>query len=151
VDEDAIVTLTLNPSDSDLASSVELEPTTAIQTTIGPVHVWSKHEVCWNIHACRDGYHHLLFRVGKQTVQKELAIGNGFMRVSKLRPGWRWLDALVNPWEKPFDADCPVQSIEIDYPDRSSWTSGTDTWVIYWFIVSMVAGFCFRRPLNVNF
>ncbi len=151
VGEDAVVTLTLNPANSAIASSVEMEPTSAVRTTVGPVHLWSKNEVCWDIHASQDGYHHLVFHVGPQTVEKELAIGEGFMRVSKLRPSWRWLDALVNPWEKPFDANSPVQSIEIDYPDRSSWTSGTDTWVIYWFIVSMVAGFCFRRPFNVNF
>jgi uncharacterized membrane protein (DUF106 family) len=151
VNEDAVVTLTLNPANSAIASNVELEPTRAVEATIGPVHIPSKHEVCWNIQARQSGYHRLVFHAGPQTVEKELAIGDGFMRVSKLRPAWRWLDVLVNPWEKPFDADSPIQSIEIDYPSRSSWTSGTDTWVIYWFIVSMAAGFCFRRPFNVNF
>ena len=57
---------------------------------------------------------------------------------------------LLNPWEEPFRPDDPVRSIEIDYPQRSSWTSGTDSWVIYWFVVSMVAALCFRRALNVN-
>lgn len=151
IDEDAVVTLKLNPNDDSMPSNVELEPTAAVKTTIGPVQIRSKHEVCWNIQAQQSGYHRLVFRVGNQTGEKELAIGDGFMRVSKLRPAWHWLDVLVNPWEKPFDPNSPIQSIEIDYPNRSSWTSGTDTWVIYWFAVSMVAGFCFRRPFNVNF
>jgi hypothetical protein len=43
-----------------------------------------------------------------------------------------------------------VKSVEIEYPTRSSWTSGTDNWVIYWFIVSLVAGFCLRGALKVN-
>jgi len=73
------------------------------------------------------------------------------MRVSTLRPGWRWSDTLLHPSEKPFGPDSPIQSIEIDYPKRSSWTSGSDSWVIYWFAVSMVAALCFRRLLNVNF
>ena len=42
-----------------------------------------------------------------------------------------------------FWSPIPVQSIEIEYPLRSSWTSGTDSWVIYWFVVSMIAAFCF--------
>lgn len=151
VGEDAVVTLTLNPTSSAIASNVELEPTNAVDATIGPLHIWSKHEVCWNIQARQSGYHRLVFHLGPQIIEKELAIGDGFMRVSKLRPAWRWLDALINPWEEPFDSDSPIQSIEIDYPSRPSWTSGTDSWVIYWFIVSMVAGFCFRRPFNVNF
>ena len=151
VGEDAVVTVSLKPADSAAASTVELEPTSAIENALGPVHIRSKHEVCWNIRALESGYHRLTFHAGSETVEKELAIGDGFMRVSKLRPAWQWLDALVNPWEKPFAADSSIQSIEIDYPSRDSWTSGTDYWVFYWFIVSMVAGFCFRRPFNVNF
>jgi hypothetical protein len=150
VGEDAVVTLKLKPGNDSYLSDVYMEPMNAAQTIIGPVHVWSKHEACWNIQALQNGYHRLVFHVDGQTCEKELAVGDGFMRVSKLRPGWHWLDTLTNPWEKPFDDDSPIQSIEIDYPDRSSWASGTDTWVIYWFILSMVAGFCLRRPLNVN-
>ncbi|HEY7330187.1 MAG TPA: hypothetical protein VH592_21295 [Gemmataceae bacterium] len=151
VDEETVVTLTLNPTKSATAAPVELEPTSAVEATIGPVHIGSKHEVCWNIRSRQSGYHRLVFHAGSQNVEKELAVGDGFMRVSKLRPAWRLLDVLVNPWEKPFDADSPIQSIQIDYPSRSSWINGTDSWVIYWFVVSMAAGFCFRRPFHVNF
>ncbi len=56
----------------------------------------------------------------------------------------------MNPWEEPFRPGDPVRSIAIAYPERSSWTSGTGYWVIYWFVVSMVAAFCFRGALNVK-
>ena len=58
---------------------------------------------------------------------KELAIGDGFMRVSQERPGWDWsVDSAATPGSSRSAADDPVRSIEIAYPDRSSWTSGTD-------------------------
>ena len=72
------------------------------------------------------------------------------MRVSALRPGQSWTDILLYPAEEPFAADSPVESIAIAYPSRSSWTSGTDAWVIYWFVASFVAALCFRRWLNVH-
>lgn len=164
-DEHAVVTVKLKPDNSSYERSIKLEPISAVETIVGPVHIGSKHEVCWNVRAREKGYHQLVFHVGEQSGSKELAVGAGLMRVSKLRPSWTWLDTLLNPWEKPFDADSPIQSIEIDYPDRSSWTDGTwawgkfwtimtcftDSWVGYWFVVSMIAGFCLRRPLNVNF
>lgn len=149
VGEDAVVTLKLNGAESPLPE-VYLEPAAAIETMIGPVRIHSRREVCWNITARQNGCHRLVFRVGEQVVEKELAVGDGFMRVSVQRPGWVWSDALLHPWEKPFGPDSPVQSITIDYPARSSWTSGTDSWLVYWFIASMVAAFCFRRVLNVN-
>ncbi len=80
----------------------------------------------------------------------EVAVGDGFMRLSAKRPGWSWSDILLHPWERPFRTDSSVESIEIDYPDRVSWTSGTDWWVAYWFVASTVAALCFRPLLNVN-
>jgi hypothetical protein len=150
VGEDAVLTLKLNGNPDSSWPPVRLESTDAIATMIGPVQVRSKRAICWNIQARANGYHRLVFQVGEQIGDKELAIGDGFMRVSTLRPGWRWSDTLLHPSERPFGPDSAIQSIEIDYPKRSSWTSGTDFWVIYWFAVSMVAALCCRRFLNVH-
>jgi hypothetical protein len=150
VGEEAVVTLKLNGDADAPFPAVSLEPADAIELMVGPVRVLSKREVCWNIRARQSGYHHLTFQVGGQAVDKELAIGEGLMRVSAERPGWRWQEVLMHPAEEPFPPHSPVRSIEIDYPRRSSWTSGTDWWVAYWFAASMGAALCFRRVLNVN-
>jgi hypothetical protein len=112
--------------------------------------VLSKREICWNIKARQSGYHQLMLQVESQRIAKELAVGDGFMRVSTKRPGWDWSEALLHPREPPFGPDSPVESIEIDYPERASWIYGTHGWLRYWFIVSFVAALCFSRVLNVN-
>ncbi len=150
VGEEAVVTLQL-PSDAASAwPQVYLRPADSFEITIGPVRVLSQRELCWNLRARQDGYHRLAFQVGDQVVEKELAVGDGLMRVSGRRPGWEWMDALWHPAETPFRPEAPVRSITIDYPERSSWTSGAGSWVVYWFGVSLVSGFCFRRLVNVN-
>jgi hypothetical protein len=149
VGEEAVVTLTLNGSGTDL-SAVRLEPNPAGDVLIGPVRVPSKREVCWKIRAREKGTHRLVFAAGQATADKELAISPRFLRVSKLRPSWQWSDVLMNPAEAPFRPSSQVRSIDISYPDRDSWTSGTDIWVFYWFAVSFVAALLFRRALNVN-
>jgi hypothetical protein len=149
VGEESVVTLKLNGDAAAAWPAVSLRPSSAVAITVGPVRVRSKREVCWNVRALEEGSHHLVFQVGDQPTSKELAIGDGFLRVSTERPGWDWSAILLNPAEEPFRPDNPVRSIEIAYPHRSSWTSGKDTWVIYWFVVSMVGALCFRRALNV--
>jgi hypothetical protein len=150
VGEDAVITLKLNGAADAPSADVYLEPADATETMVGPVRVLSEHEVCWDVQARKDGYHRLVFHVDGQAVDKELAVGDGLMRVITRRPGWDWRDALENPGEQPFGADSVVRSIEIDYPQRSAWTCGAGWWVAYWIAVSMIAALCFRRVLNVN-
>jgi hypothetical protein len=156
IGEDTVVTLKLNSDSESAWPDVRLTPTKAADISTGPVRIGSQRALCWKITARQSGYHHLVFQVDGQAVDKELAIGDGFMRVSTQRPRWPW-DALLNPAEPPFGPDAAVQSIEIDYPQRSSWTSGTQpqllgmpAWVAYWLVVSMIAAFAFRGLFRVN-
>lgn len=147
VGEEAVVTLKLG--EGDRMPEVSLAPAGA-EVVTGPVRVTSQREVCWLIRAQADGQHRLAFIVDGQRVEKELAVGGGMMRVSKQRPGWSWADALLYPREPPFRPGDAVAGIDIDYPARDSWTSGTGYWVIYWFVVSMLAALLVRPWLGVN-
>jgi hypothetical protein len=156
IGEDAVVSLKLNGDSQSSWPAVQLSPTKVVEIATGPVRISSQRELCWKITARENGYHHLVFQVDGKPVDKELAIGDGFMRVSTQRPRWLW-DTLLNPAEPPFGPDGPVQSIEIEYPQRSSWTSGTQpellgmpAWVAYWLVVSMIAAFAFRGLFKVS-
>jgi uncharacterized membrane protein (DUF106 family) len=150
VAEAIVVTVKLGKSDSTSPTRVELAPSEAFDVKLGPVHMQSVHAVAWNLEPKVGGYHTLAFRVGEQEVRKQLAVGDGVMRVSILRPDWNWSDALMYPAEPPFSLTDDVQRIEIQYPERQGWTSGTDYWLYYWFAASIVAAFCLRGPLGVN-
>src|SRR5262245_40833961 len=147
--EEAVVTLKLNGGPEDSFPDAALQSGGA-EVLIGPVRVVSKREVCWEIVAREDGQHFLTFQVGDQTVEKELSIGDGYMRVSSQRPGWEWSQVLTHPRERPFPPESLIRSIEIDYPRRSSWTSGSDWWVAYWLLVAVGTAFCFKGVLKVN-
>jgi hypothetical protein len=151
VEEEAIVTMKLNGESGSHWPVVRLGPTEAMEITVGPVRVFNKREICWNVKARKSGYHRLVFQVDEQTFDKELAIGEGFMRVSSQQPEW------LHPWDQPFPPDSPIQSVEIEYPERDALTSGTSfrlfgvsSWVFYWFAVSIVSALVFRGPLNVK-
>lgn len=150
VGEEGVVVLRLKGRPGGPMPAVRLDPTSAATVVTGPVRVPSQGEVVWVVRAERDGLHRLAFRLGDRAVTKELAVGDGFMRVSPRRPGWDWSDALLNPGEPAIPPSSPFESIEVAYPDRPSWTSGTDRWVIYWFAVSMVAALVAKPLLKVH-
>jgi len=150
VGEESIVAMKLNGSIEQPWPNVDIESMPAAEVTIGPVRVLSKREVYWKIKALQNGYHRITFQVAEEQMDKELAIGEGFMRISAKRPGWQWDDILLHPWEKPFGRESVVQSISIDYPDRVSLTSGTDWWLVYFFVASLVFALIFKPFLKVR-
>jgi hypothetical protein len=120
------------------------------EVVTGPVRVMSKNEIYWRIRAVAPGYHKAVFKVDERKLEKELAVGEGYMRVSRKKPDYRFLEILIHPAEKPFPRDARVESIEITYPDRISWISGTDYWLIYFFACSMVFALVIRPFIGVR-
>ncbi len=150
VGEDAVVTVQLADSSDDAVQQLTMVPSSAVQLDVGPVRVPSKQMVCWNVTAAEDGQHVLTFEASGSQFTKELVIGDGYQQTSIRRPAENWSDLLLYPWETPFSGESEVQSIEIDYPRRSALTSGTSTWLPYWFVASMVAAFAAKPFLGVN-
>jgi len=148
--EEALVVMQLNGNIESAWPDVSIASMPAADVTIDQTRDYSERQIYWKIKARQNGLNNIVFLVAGQQVEKELAIGEGFMRVSLERPGWHWFDILENPSEKPFEPDSVVQSISIEYPDRLSRTSGTGWWLIYFFAASMVFAFIFKPFLNVK-
>jgi hypothetical protein len=150
IGEETVIVMKLGGADDAPLPAATLEATSAIADLNGPVRVVSQREICWKIRAREDGLHRLVFQVDGYPVEKELAVGDGFLRVSLRRPNWDWWEALMHPREAAFDSAATVQSIDVEYPARASWTSGTNYWFLYWFAVSMIAFLCCRGIFKVN-
>lgn len=149
VGEEAVLSVHMRP-EQPFAADAQLQPTPAAAVTVGPVRAPRDRMICLNLRAEQEGYHQLTLEVDGKPIQKELAVGDGLMRVSSRKPARDWMQALLHPGEPPVSADSPVQFIEIDYPSRRGWTSGTGSWLIYWFVASMAVAFCARPWLKVN-
>ena len=148
--EVAVMTVKLNGNVRGHWPTVNIEPTPVAEVTVGPVRVFSRRQICWEIKALENGKHRITLHVNRHQIEKELVIGDGFMRVSSTRPAWNWANILMHPAEEPFAPDSIVQSVTIDYPDRLSRTSGADWWLIYFFIASMVFAFVAKPFLKIR-
>jgi len=148
-DEPVIVKLRLNDSIKTFPS-VRLELSDVFKKTTGPVKIISKKEVFWKLKPLKNGRHELVFDVDGKKFTKQFVAGDGFMKVSLMRPGRNISDLFLHPLEKPFTKDSSVFSIEIDYPERDSKVCGTDWWIFYFFICSMVFAFAFKPFFNVR-
>ena len=87
----------------------------------------------------RRATHDLSFSVGDQTYDKTFSAGAGFTPLSPLRPGaGDLLDTLLYPLEKPFSGRELCAPFRLTIPDRISKIYGTDWWILYFCIISMI-------------
>lgn len=149
VGEEAVLTVTLRDSAIKLPD-VQLASNQAAESTLGPVRVPSRGVVCWNLRGLQEGYHQLTLNLDAEQLKKELVVGDAAMRVSLCRPSHSWTEMLIHPAERPLPEDSVVKSIDIDYPARSGWLTGSGWWLVYWFGVSMIAAFALRPWLKVH-
>lgn len=148
--EEALVIMQLNGNIDSAWPDVSIASMPAADVTIDQTRAFSERQIYWKIKARENGLNNIVFEVDSRQIEKQLVIGDGFMRTSPQRPGWRWADILLHPTEKPFGPDSVVQSISIEYPDRPGRISGTNWWLIYFFVASMVFAFIFKPFLNVK-
>ncbi len=146
--EVTVVTMKLH-EDVDEFGEIVLAPNAGLTIEAGPVPGGG--EVVWRVRGGEEGRHTLKFRVHDVVVEKELVVGNGFQRVSAVRPGTNWTTRLLHPAEAPLLPDSPARSVEIDLPASPSWISGENYWVLTFCVVSLVVAFVFRPLLGVRF
>jgi len=145
--EQTVLTIEVGPA---AINDVKLLSLDGAKVIAGPVTAIDKNEVNWKIAAGETGYYEILFRVADQTVTKKMIVGDGLVRLNPVRPGADIEKMLMYPDEKPFPADSPVKSISLDYPDRKSFTSGTDWWIAYFFVMSLIVALIFKPMLKVK-
>jgi uncharacterized membrane protein (DUF106 family) len=145
--EQTVLTVKVDPAE---INNIKLQPLTGAKITAGPVTATDKNEINYNIEATESGTHEIVFQIADQTFTKQLVVGKGFARLNPVRPGTEIGKMLMYPDEEPFAADSPVKSITLKYPDRVSLTSGTDWWIAYFFIMSLIAALIIKPILKVR-
>ena len=148
--EEAVVTIQLNSDE--FLSSVEIDSISGAHIVTGPVRIQSLDQVAWTIRADRAGRHKITFTVNEDKFEKSLTVDKSqYTQVSPHRPGPKITDVLLYPVEKPFKTDSTVQSVTINYPQRT-WQAGiTNSWLVDFFIMSCVLALLLKRVVRVTF
>lgn len=107
--------------------------------------------VDWRVRAARAGTHTLRFQVGGQVVEKSLRVGDGSGAVSAERVAGHWFSQILHPGEPRLPGELGWTTIEVAYPRREGWYSGSDWWILSFFVVSMAAALVLAPALKVRF
>ena len=132
---------------------VRLEVPSGLRVDGGPVWAPPLKELTWRIAAEEWGDYELTFHVGGETVTKTVQVADNVARRSTVRPS-SLLDQILYPAEPPLPGASVISRITLDYPPANAglfagW-EGELTWLIVFFVLSVVFALALRKPLGVT-
>lgn len=147
-----LVTAHISNADALNEMSIELPP--EITATAPPVHIAGENEVVWRLIASREGDYEVKVAAGSgETAVKTVKVSSRLTWVSPIRLRDSFWRRIFLSGERSLPASGGVESIRVDYPERSVPLGIDDyemNWIWLFFILSMIAGFIFKELLGIK-
>ena len=110
------------------------------------------HELSWRMSAAEPGDYELELILGEETITKSVRVTDRVVRRSPSRLEKGFWNQLLYPAEDPLP-DSPIRAIVVTYPAGNAGLEGWEnelTWMLFFFILSIVFAFALRKPLKVT-
>ena len=143
--------LTVQANNADALSGASLDLPSGITATAPPVHIPAEREVVWRLTASQEGSYDIKIAAGGESVDKKVQVTSELSRLSPVRLRGRFWERMFLSAEAAIPDNNPIQSITVNYPERSISISGYEmNWIWLFFILSMIAGFIFKELLGIQ-
>lgn len=131
--------------------SVSLHLPPEISTTAPAVHVPSENEIVWRVMAEKGGNYDIEVGDPAESFRKNVVVSSGLPRLSTVRLRGRWWERVFISGEPALPENSAIQSIAVNYPDRTihfAWMEWN--WIWLFFVLSLLAGFFFKTVLRIE-
>jgi hypothetical protein len=138
-------------ADSGVLEQAALQLPPGLSLTAAPVHMPETREIVWRVASQGAGTHNLEVMAGDQSYSKVLEIAGGIRRISQVRMRDRWWERIFVSGESALPANGPIESIEVNYPERTiafAWIEWN--WIWLFFVLSLIFGFVFKTVLGIE-
>ena len=140
-------------ADSEDRPQIQLEAPEGLKIEAGPIWIPAKGELSWRIAVLEEGDYELGLNTGGETVTKSLRVTDRVVRRSPSRLAKGFWNQLLYPAEEPLPDSTPIRAITVTYPPGDAGLEGWDnelTWMLFFFILSVIFAFALRKPFNVT-
>jgi uncharacterized membrane protein (DUF106 family) len=136
---------------ADALNSFALDLPPEIAMTAPATHIPAANEIVWRLAASKEGKYEVKIVAAGQSATKSVCVGSDLARISAVRLRGQFWERMFSSAEPALPENSPIESISINYPDRTIEIAGYGmNWIWLFFILSMVAGFIFKELLGIQ-
>ncbi len=133
--------------------AIQLEVPKGLQIEAGPMWIPAKSELSWRISAVEKGDYDLALKADGETVTKSVRVTGDVVRISPNRLEKSFFNQLLYPAEDPLPDSTSIRSITVSYTAGNAGFEGWEnelTWMLFFFLLSIVFAFALRKPFGVT-
>jgi len=137
--------------DSNALDQASLRLPSGLSLSAPAVHVPAENEIVWRVVPQESGKRDLQIDVGSDSLLKSLEVSGGIRRISPNRLKDNWWERTFVSGEDALPSTSPVQSVSINYPERTiafAWLEWN--WIWLFFVLSLIFGFLFKTVLRIE-
>jgi hypothetical protein len=143
--------LTAKLADPGALDSDSLRLPKGLTLTAPPVNVPALQEVSWRIRADEYGVFSPTVVVAGQTFTKQVVVSKEISALPVERGRASVMEWFMNPVEQPLPRGGPLRSLEVNYAPRSIDLGYFATsWLVFFLVVSLVAGLILKMVLGIE-
>jgi hypothetical protein len=136
---------------SDALNHASLQLPDGLIATAPPVHVPAENELAWRVVANRHGEYLIEVQVADQLFSKRVIVGSGLPRLSSVRLRGKFWERILLSAEPALPENRVVEAIDVQYPSRDiAFLNFEWNWIWLFFLLSLAAGFLFKRLLGIE-
>jgi hypothetical protein len=128
-----------------------LQLPSGLSATAPAVHSVSTNDVIWRVVAEKAGSYDVGIGIVGQSFLKKVVVSSAVSRLSPIRLRDHFWERFFFSAEPSIAKDSPVESVSVNYRDRSlrfAWLEWS--WIWLFFVLSLVAGYLFKTVLGIE-
>ncbi len=143
--------VTTQVADTSVLDQATLRVPPGLSQTAVAVHVPAHNEIIWRVVAETVGRRDLNVDAGSQAFSKSVEVSGGLDRISPVRLADTWWERIFVSGETALPANSPIQSIAVNYPERTIAFAGLEwNWIWLFLVMSLIFGFLFKSILRIE-
>jgi hypothetical protein len=152
VDETAVLEVKLRDGVNVTDQPLTVVGAQAVRVDTEGVRIPRLAEVDWRLRGTEPGTDWLEIRCGDEPpVRKQVAVGDGFQKVSRRRFRAGLWEQLTNPAEPPIEGHASVERVEVRYPARQLYLRNAEiNWLFAFLALTIVFALVLKRPMKVE-
>ena len=149
--ESALVVVQLADGVSMSDTLIEVDPGDGLKLETPVMRMPIDREINFRIAAVKEGDHELTIRVGDERVSKTIVVSKRVRHVYDTTAKASFLHIFLYPGQKTLPDASNIEEIRIDLPPQTVKMFGWNmNWLVFFFIVSIIAGFSLKGVFKVQ-